>query len=346
MLLESQTGISVFFVIFIVTLFTVFFLSKYAPKVGLLALPGEHRLHKIATPMVGGIAIYLSLLLGVFTIDKTATLLLPSLFLICAVGALDDRFALPSWVRFLAQGISAYLMVYFTNVVLVDLGYLLSGSARVVMVNYWPAGLTIFACIGVINAVNMSDGLDGLAGSLVLVVLITLLLVGHPLQNLILVTASSVAAFLCWNLRIGRDRAKVFLGDAGSMMLGLLLAYLLIFYSQFEGGIYPVTALWLLALPLIDAVSVLIVRPLRGRSPFSADRIHYHHQLLDKGLSVNGTLLVALVLQILFIVLGVFLWVYKVAEYLQLILFLSIFFSYSIRLYYFSAKISKYGNTQ
>lgn len=327
--------------VFLFVLSAVYFLSMLAPTLGLMAIPGEHRLHHSATPMVGGIAIYLGLLLGLVLIDDLFSLLLPGLLLMCVIGVLDDRFGLPSWSRFLAQAIAAYLMIRFTNVAIVDFGYLFSASSRIIMSDFWSNIMTVFACIGVINAINMSDGMDGLAGTLVLLVLTTLLIFGHPAQALIFVTISSVAGFLFWNLRLGRKRAKVFMGDAGSMMLGLLLAYLLIQYSQFDKGIFPVTALWLLALPLIDAVAVLIVRPLRGRSPFSADRMHYHHLLLDRGLSVNASLFVATSLQLIFIAIGVILWAMLVAEHIQLAVFLLIFLAYLIRLYYFSGKLAK-----
>lgn len=336
--LESVGLISV---VFVVTLITTHFLARSAPALGLLAEPGEHRLHTRVTPMVGGIAIYFGLLLGLLLVDHSFSVLMPSLFLLCIVGALDDRFTLPSWSRFLAQGVAAYLMMRFTNVALIDLGSLFSVDSAVLMSGPWSKLMTIFACIGVINAINMSDGLDGLAGSLVLIVLFSLLVLGHPALGLILVAASAVAGFLFWNLRVGRTHAKVFMGDAGSMMLGLLLAYLLIQSSQLDNGILPVTALWLLALPLIDAVAVLIVRPLRGRSPFSADRIHYHHQLLDRGLSVNTVLLAAIALQLLFVAIGVVLLNNEVDEHIQLALFLSVFAAYLARLYRFSGKTQK-----
>lgn len=320
--------------IFFVSVFSCWVLSGLAPKLKLLALPGEHRAHEGATAMVGGLAVYIALVVGLL-LDNSYKALVPCLFLLCAVGALDDRYNLPSVMRFIAQGLAAYLMIKLTGVSLLDLGYLFSFDAKVLL-GPWSTAMTIFAVIGVINAVNMSDGIDGLAGSLVFLALVTLLLIGRPSQGLILISLAALGGFLFWNLRIGRKRAKVFMGDAGSTMLGLLLAYLLIQHSQLKEGIWPVTALWLLALPLIDAVAVLIVRPLRGKSPFAADRIHYHHQLLDRGVSVNGTLIIALVLQSLFIVFGILLLKMRVADHLQLGIFLSIFVCYFASLLWFT----------
>ncbi len=325
--------------IFVATLVLTFVLLKAAPKLQLIAEPGDHRLHKQATPMVGGIAIYLGLMLGLVLVDGSYARLLPSLFIMCVVGLLDDRYKLPSWCRFIAQGVAAYLVIKLCNIQLVDLGLLFNSSDRVLLNPYWSIGLTVFACIGVINAINMSDGLDGLAGSLVFIVLLALLLMGHSSAGLILIALSSVAGFLFWNIRLGRDSAKVFMGDAGSTMLGLLIATLLIQFSQAERGMYSVTALWLLALPLIDAVAVLIVRPLRGRSPFSADRMHYHHQLLDRGWSVNTVLWVSCMLQLLFILIGMLLLHFRIAEHVQLYAFLLLFSAYLMRLYRFSQTV-------
>jgi UDP-GlcNAc:undecaprenyl-phosphate GlcNAc-1-phosphate transferase len=328
-------------VVLVLTSLAVYLLARLAPSLGLLAEPGEHRVHQTATPMVGGLAIFLGLSLGVVLIDRSFAPLLPSLFLMCVIGAIDDRHHLPSWVRFLAQAVAAYLMIALSNVALLDLGSLFSSNQVVLLDPMWSTAITMFACIGVINAVNMSDGLDGLAGSLVFLVLLSMLLIGHPSQGLLLISLSAVAGFLSWNVRVARRRAKVFMGDAGSTMLGLLLAYLLIQYSQVDNGFLPVTALWVLALPLIDAVAVLLVRPMRGRSPFSADRIHYHHQLLDRGMSVNLSLLIALGLQSIFILVGIALWRIGLAEHLQLALFLCLFLVYATRLYYFAKKSEK-----
>lgn len=314
----------------IITFVGCLVLASQAERLGLLAIPGEHRQHRAATPTVGGIAIFLGLLIGCFLIDNSYKNLLPCLMFLCGVGAVDDCFGLPSWLRFLAQAVAAYLMIVLTGVELTSLGHLVSDSE--LLLDKWSTPLTLFAVIGVINAVNMSDGLDGLAGSLVLLIIISLFLLGSPDSGLLLISASAIIGFLLLNLRIGRRQAKVFMGDAGSTVLGLLLAYLLINASQNDGGIVPVTALWLLALPLIDAVGVLIVRPLKGRSPFSADRAHYHHQLLDFGLSANGTLFSALALQLILIGVGVMSAAAEVSQPLQFYLFLGLFLSYFLLL--------------
>jgi len=330
----SMIDCAIYCAIFVVVVVSAYYLAAIAPRLKLLAVPSEHRRHQAPTPMVGGLAIYLGLLLGWLFIDAMNAGLIICLSLICYIGVLDDRYALPSWSRFLAQGLITYLMIRLTGVQLHSLGVLFFSEELIL--GSWSVPMTIFATIGVINAVNMSDGLDGLAGSLVLIVLLVLLFIGGDEVSLILAAVCSLSAFLVWNVRIRRERATIFMGDAGSTMLGFLLSYLLIKYSQQPTGIMPVTALWLLALPLIDAVAVLIIRPLRGKSPFQADRLHYHHQLLDKNLSVNQVLIVLLVIQSLLAMLGLLLWRMEVNENGQLIAFLTLFALYCIRLFWFS----------
>jgi len=323
--------------VFVVSTIATLVFAKLAPKMGLLAEPGEHRLHQNATPMVGGIAIYLALLIGAMIVDDSYIKLMPSLLLLTLVGLADDRYKLPSWSRFIAQGTAAYLMIQMTGVQLNTLGAVFSGTDYALDV--WSIPLTVFACIGVINAINMSDGLDGLAGSMVLLVMLGIIFVGNTGTGLALVCCAAVLGYLVWNIRLFRPSAKVFMGDAGSTTLGLLITYLLIKNSQSPNAFPPVTALWLLALPLIDAVAVLIVRPLRGRSPFSADRIHYHHLLLKRNLSVNQVLIAALLIQAMLIGLGVYLLISGVSQHQQFLLFLLGFALYFIRLFWFTRKV-------
>lgn len=314
--------------IFVIVAGLAYALMRLAPRAGLMALPGEHRKHQEPTPMVGGIAIFAGIFAGIYLLSPQHLVLLPAMLLLLIVGVLDDRFKLSSTLRLFAQAAAAGLMIYFADAELSNLGAVF--SSRELTLGRWSVALTIFATIGVINAVNMSDGMDGLAGCLVILVLLALVVAGSGQEDFILITIFAAGGFLFWNLRIGREQARVFMGDAGSTLLGLLIAYLLISDSQQpEKHIYPVTALWLLALPLIDTVAVLLVRPLRGQSPFSADRFHYHHLLEAKGLGVNQTLGLVLLLQSVLILVGWIMLEAGVAERYQMMLFLLCFVAYT-----------------
>lgn len=159
----------------------------------------------------------------------------------------------------------------------------------------------------------MIDGIDGLSGS---VSLVSLGLIGvvaysaHSSWSLFLIVAlmGGVAGFLYYNLRYpGNGRARVFLGDNGSMLSGFLFAWLLVALSQGDGRVAmtPVTALWLFALPLMDTVGVMVRRIWLGKSPFRPDRQHLHHLLVRAGFRVCDIVLVAVILQLGFGLTGI-----------------------------------------
>jgi UDP-GlcNAc:undecaprenyl-phosphate GlcNAc-1-phosphate transferase len=145
----------------------------------------------------------------------------------------------------------------------------------------------------------MSDGLDGLCGNLTMVSLLGLGTAASLWSNtadfqLINIFAASVAGFLIFNQRmVWRPRALIFLGDAGSMLLGFVLAWFTIEISQAPvDAVSPAAALWFVALPVMDTVGVMLRRMLSGLSPFHADSRHLHHLLIHAGFSVAETILI------------------------------------------------------
>ncbi len=216
--------------------------------------------------------------------------------LLVIVGVFDDFSEFSYHVRFVAQLLAAVLIAVAGPALLHDLGYLFH-SESLFSLGLFAIPVTLFAVIGVINALNMSDGIDGLSGSLALVALSATALTAwqagadYPL-SLIMVCIGGTGGFLLFNLRLpGRLRAAVFLGDAGSMFLGLVVAWFLITLSQGESRVMsPVTALWFVAVPLFDTISLMVRRIRRGHSPFYADHHHIHHALLRIGFSVNQVL--------------------------------------------------------
>ena len=283
---------------FAATLILLWILDPVALHIGLVDQPGGRKTHDRPTPLIGGIAMSLAFAFAVLWLEipiSNYRLLFAGALVLLAVGILDDLHELSARVRFGAQIAAGLIMTLGSGVVLRDLGYLLSPH-HLVSLGILAVPLSVFATVGVINAVNMSDGLDGLAASLVLVAVCALGLIawfeGSVSGLGVLVLLGSVlVAFLTSNLRI-HGSALVFMGDAGSMFLGFVLAWLLVQFSQGEGRLLaPVTALWIFALPLLDTVSMMLRRVLLGRSPFVADRRHYHHILIAAGFTQKQALL-------------------------------------------------------
>jgi UDP-GlcNAc:undecaprenyl-phosphate GlcNAc-1-phosphate transferase len=212
--------------------------------------------------------------------------------------------------------------------------------------------MTVFAVVGVINAVNMIDGMDGLAGSTSLVSFawygVAATAAGLPgLAALAWVMCGGLAGFLLLNLRLPwQPRARVFLGDAGSTLLGFSLAWFAIDLTQGPGRTMPpIAALWVVLLPLADTVSLMARRRSRGMSPFHPDREHIHHFLLAHGFSVSGALLVLVGVSILFGAVGVLGWRMGVPEPVLFYAFASLFFAYHYTMKWAWARLHARGDS-
>jgi UDP-GlcNAc:undecaprenyl-phosphate GlcNAc-1-phosphate transferase len=231
------------------------------------------------------------------------TALLSTSALLAVVGAMDDRFDLSVRSRLLVQTCAVLIMVMCTGVYIHTLGHLFG---RELELGVFGIPLTLIAVIGLLNAFNMMDGIDGLAGMLTLVSITAIILFqGLPQWSgavVLLLLAAALLPHLAANL--GLVGNKIFLGDAGSMVIGYLLAWTLIHLSQ---GARPllstVDVLWCVALPVMDTLTVMIRRLRDGKSPFKPDRTHIHHVLLDAGLGPRTALatLVALAITLVFV---------------------------------------------
>jgi UDP-GlcNAc:undecaprenyl-phosphate GlcNAc-1-phosphate transferase len=326
---------------FLLSMVIIRLATPVAIKLGLVDKPGGHKLHEAHTPLVGGIAIFLCVGLAWWLapnlgLGSMNSILLAAGGLLFATGLVDDRFPLSVKLRFGVQIIAAGLLVY-SQVVLVDLGYLL--SSQLFVLGLLGAPLTLFATVGAINALNMIDGVDGLAGSVSFVSFGLLLIVAFFSYSqiqvlLILCILGGLGGFLVFNMPWkGRARASIFMGDAGSTLLGFLLAYLLISLSQGQGsdeqrGMAPVVALWIFAVPLLDTVGVMVRRIWMKRSPFAADRGHIHHLFLDAGFRVRQAVLLIAFLQLVMGAIGLAGYYLGVPDMLSLLAFMMIFTGY------------------
>ena len=269
----------------------------------LLDNPGGRKDHEGSVPVVGGLVIYFTVVLSLLVFEGGMTTRMWAFVagagLLVLVGQLDDYFDLRWTWRIGAQALAALLRATQGGVVAMHLQDVFGHAGANMGLLAIP--FTLFIVVGVINALNMADGVDGLAGSLSVVAL--LLYVAYALYagNLVLAErllamATAVMGFLVWNARWPwQPRARVFLGNGGSMLLGFTIAYASVRLSQGEGTSYPVSPVlgpWALALPLIDCVALMFRRWRQGRSPFAADRQHMHHMLLDAGFRPSMVVLV------------------------------------------------------
>jgi len=327
----------------ILTVLLLLKLPHVALKIGLVDHPDDRKHHDGQIPLIGGIAMFVGFGFTVLTLDIPLNPyrgLFAGAMLLIVVGVLDDLHELSSTIRFLAQILAAIAMAEWGEVRLLDLGQI-GPDGGVVNLNWWSSLLTIFATVGVINSLNMIDGLDGLAGSITLVAVIALALAAlmagdnYTLQVLLILIAV-VMVFLFFNRQAaeGSKRHRVFMGDAGSMFLGFVLCWFFIRLSQGEVRVInPVTSLWIFAIPLIDTVSQMFRRLMKGESPFKPDRLHVHHLLLQRGYSAQTVVFVISAIAILLAGLGIAAQYYDWSQTMMFYTFLGCFAAYFLMTY-------------
>lgn len=275
--------------VFCITIFCVALLRPLALRLGLIDTPDIRKHHQGNIPLIGGLAMLMGLLVGLLTLPislQQYRSFIAGSALLVFVGLLDDFRELSPKSRFFAQIAAVLLMIFWGNVYITHLGNLIFFK-DIHLGHYTSLLVTLIAGLGIINAINMIDGVDGLAGTLVLVEFFLLICCAIITQNfsaaiILLLLAASVLGFLCFNFPFpGRMHAQIFMGDAGSMLLGFGLIWFLIELSQSgPNAVTPVTMLWIMAIPLFDATAVMLYRLIKGRSLIFSDRQHGHHLLL------------------------------------------------------------------
>ncbi len=277
-------------IVAITTIVALFLLKSFSTQMGLLDFPGGRKEHETATPLVGGIAIYLGLITGSLFLPYIPYTMLAASLLVVMLGVWDDRYDISPLIRLFIQLLALCMMVFAGKVALKHFGPLFGKGA--LHLGVWSVPLTLFGAATLINAMNMIDGLDGLAGSLALLTSLSLTGIawasGLPSQSLILAMISTaLLVFLCFNFPLWPGRkASVFLGDAGSTLIGFILAWFTIDLSQQSATIAPpAVMLWVVAVPIMDLAVVFLKRLKQGRSPFKPGKEHIQDVLMRQGLS-------------------------------------------------------------
>jgi len=327
-------------VAFLTSIFAIKVLLPLAPQIGLIDHPNERKNHDGAIPLIGGISIFIGVLIASTLFVKQSQLLnlyLISSALLVFIGTLDDIYDLRVTPRIISQALIASIMVFGGGIYINDLGDLFSFGN--VNLDVYGILFTMLAAIAAINAFNMIDGIDGLAGSMSIITVLSIAILNllansqnDVLLPLILVVAT--IPYLFYNVSRRNPRGKkIFMGDAGSMFMGLTVIWLLTLGTQGteeqEASFRPVTALWIIAVPLIDMLAIMLRRIKKGVSPFKADNGHLHHICMRLGLTPRQSLWVISFLAILLSLVGILGEVLNIPEPIMLFSFTLFFLSYS-----------------
>jgi len=265
---------------------------RLAERLGAVDHPNERKVHVQAVPRMGGLAFLFSLLLIPFTmldINHTTQGFLLGLFIIGFTGIADDMFDISPKLKFLGIIGGTGVFLVMSGAAVANLGDLF-GTGNI-ETGWLAIPITLIGMVGFINALNLSDGLDGLAAGITLIVSFFLGIFAVSIGDqdslmIAVVLFGSMIGFLYFNAH----PARVFMGDTGSLILGYVLASLcLMLLKSGEGAVVsPISMGILLGLPLADTIYVMVKRVRDGKSPFLPDKTHFHHRLIDLGLSHAG----------------------------------------------------------
>jgi len=312
-------------IIFITTLVSVFLLIKFSDKLGLIDVPNERSMHDKIVPRGAGLAFVSSVFITLLVFDFTYLMKYYYVYLAIAIvfiaGLWDDYQDISPKIKFIFIFFSSVLL-YMNDIAIFNLGTYF--GYELILPSWFVFPFTFFAIAGYTNALNLMDGLDGLASSISIVMFIAFLAIGLEHKDELLITLSSffivtLLAFLLFNW----NPAKIFMGDSGSLALGMVIVILSIKALEY---ITPASVLFIIALPILDTFIVMTRRIQRGISPFKADKNHMHHFLYNVKGDVKYTVMILVMMQMVFSIIG-----YQVSlanNLISLVLFSLLFYIY------------------
>jgi len=310
-----------FITAFALTYFAIPSIISVAKKKNLLVKPNGRSSHKISTPSLGGIAIFAGTVFSIvmwtsFSESQYAgnlQYILCSFIIIFLIGAKDDIDPMSPTKKLVGEILAAVILVFKADIRLTGLHGVFGLGAPL---PYWISVLlTIFIVIVIINAFNLIDGINGLSGSIATLIsggLGTwfLFVKQYDLAIVAFSLTGAVVAFLKYNF----SPASIFMGDTGSLLIGLICSILSIRFievasnmemeSPFKINAAPAVAVAFLIFPLFDTMRVFLTRTFKGKSPLSPDRKHIHHLLIDSGLNHTQATLILVIVNAFFIVLA------------------------------------------
>lgn len=283
--------------------------KKIALHIGAVDKPDNKRkVHHKVMPRLGGLAIFLSFLIGYMLFAPKTTQMLSVLiggFIIILVGMCDDINSLKPSYKLLGQIIAASIVVFYGNIAFNDM--VIFGAHLKFGIFAYP--IAVVFIVAIMNAINFVDGLDGLAAGTSTIYFITIAIIGYIMSRLggldvilCLIMIGSCLGFLVYNFA----PASIFMGDAGSMFLGFIISIIALLGFKTATITSLIIPLLLLFEPIIDTALAILRRIIKGESVSAADRQHLHHQFLKKTKSVKKSVLIMYGINILFATVSIF----------------------------------------
>lgn len=268
--------------------------KKIANHIGAIDYPNERKVHKKPIPRLGGLAIFLSFLIGYIFFGQVTTQMISILigsFIIIILGICDDVKPVPARYKFLVQIIAACIVVFYGQIY-IDM---ISIFGLEIEFGNWGYPLAVLLIVSIINAINLIDGLDGLAAGTSSIFFLTISVIAFYLDRLngldvilCLIMLGSTLGFLAYNF----NPASIFMGDTGSMFLGFMISVTALLGYKGATVTSLIIPILILFLPILDTILAIFRRLLKGENIGAPDKEHLHHQLLKLNKSTKKTVLI------------------------------------------------------
>jgi UDP-GlcNAc:undecaprenyl-phosphate GlcNAc-1-phosphate transferase len=287
--------IYIFMTALFASLIMVPFLCRWGMEQKMVDVPDERKMHRHAVPRLGGISICMAFLFSLLVfVDLTREMggILAGMLIIFVTGMVDDLYGLPPFRKFFGEVCAVLTTIVVSHFYIRTLGNLF-GTGEIILPLWLAIPFTLVAIVGVVNAFNLIDGLDGLAGGVSVITLAAFAMLAYHSGNIdVQVFCVALLGGLLGFLKYNFFPARIFMGDAGSLVVGFIVGFLSIGLTQRGGSsIQPVVPLLVIGLPVADTLWVMARRIKEGHSPFVADRTHLHHKFLDLGFEHRYTVI-------------------------------------------------------
>ncbi len=323
---------------FLLSLIVLFLSSKISYKLNLVDKPNKRKIHSKATAYTGGIAISIIFLVAIIlfdTFNKNLSLILSIGFLISIVGLVDDKYNLNTGGKLSLQVIPIFYLLVFADLVLNNLG---DYHYFILDLGTFSLPFTLLCLLFLINAFNYFDGVDGLLSFTSISVILILyflatensshfLVKEQNIQFFLIILLIPICLFLFFNFSF-LNFPKLFLGDSGSLLLGFIIAFILIYFAK-QNFIHPILLAWSVSIFVYEFLSINIIRVKNKQMVFKAGKDHLHHILLEKTRSVFLTNCFISMSNIFLFIIG-YLSFIKISALVCLILFVIFFIFYFI----------------
>ena len=311
------------------TFFILFICAKISYRLNLIDLPNKRKIHLEPTAYTGGIAIIISLLFalqGVDVFDKSLSLILSISFLISVVGLIDDKFYLNTGGKLSLQVIPIFYLIVFEGLALNNIG---AYNHFIVEMGSFKVPFTLLCVLFLTNAFNYFDGMNGTLSFTTISVLAILyfLVPDQNFQLFLIMIFIPISIFLCFNFSL-LNLPKLFLGDSGSLLLGFLISFILIYLAN-QKFIHPILLAWSISIFVYEFLSINIIRLKNKQNPFKAGTDHLHHRLFKKNKSIFLTNFLISSLNVFLFTIG-YLSFSFINELVSLILFVAFFMIFLI----------------